>query len=379
MFVLAACGGNVRGPDRARLSAKEMFEKFKPAIVRIEGAGVGTGFLISKDGRIATNLHVIAGSPKLWVVLSDGSRVQVQRVVAYDAARDLAIIEIDAERKLPKLDLGDSNDVSTGDRVIAIGNPLGVLDYTISDGLISARRQFPGKEVLQISAPISLGSSGGPLFNNYGEVIGVATFIAQEGQNLNFGMPSNYLRPLLDERGGVSVSEFHEEFGQSVALTLKRGPNAPSLGTGGEGEAEGGVEEDPDESGGTSGGGSKHPKVTRKIPQHDPSVLDGCSESSLIEVFRRIGRAIELGAPVYNRGEYEACFVIYRGTAKKIRKLSGMCEGVRDALADGLQRADGLSDPAAQAWAMRDAFDGLLNVIVRKLRGSGARPRPAPI
>src|SRR6201999_60661 len=93
--------------------------------------------------------------------------------------------------------LGDSDKTRPGDSVVAIGNPLG-LENTVSNGLISARRKFDeGVEVLQISAPIAPGSSGGPIFNDHGEVIGIATAILEEGQNLNFGMPVAYLAPML--------------------------------------------------------------------------------------------------------------------------------------------------------------------------------------
>src|SRR5690606_4902909 len=110
------------------------------------------------------------------------------RVIAVDADRDLAIIEIDAPGKLPTLPLGNSDIVMPGDSVVVIGNPMR-LDFTVSDGLISSVRPVDNDVILQISAPISQGSSGGPLFNSFGEVIGVATMVSSEGQNLNFGVP----------------------------------------------------------------------------------------------------------------------------------------------------------------------------------------------
>jgi hypothetical protein len=332
------------------LSTKEIVTRNKPAIVRIESRVTtqegerrqfGTGFVVASDGRIATNLHVIVGSGEVKVRLADGAEFQAKRVVAVDARRDLAIIDIDAV-DLPTARLGDSDAVSAGDRVVAIGNPLGVLDYTVSDGLISSVRQFDaGIKVLQISAPISQGSSGGPLFNPYGEVIGIATLISSEGQNLNFGVPSNYLRPLMATRQpGETMAEFAAHFRPAVEESGQRErlPRAPD----------------------------------RRIPNHPVSVLNGCSSGQLADVFRAISEAISVGAPVYNRNEYEACFVIYRKVAEKFESDRSICKGVRDAFGQGLLRADTLESFSDKAWALRDTFDGLLAVIERKV--SADRP-----
>src|SRR5690606_38774893 len=153
-------------------------------VVTIRGDGsLGAGFLVRDDGWIATNFHVIAGIPDLEVVLSDESEHPVLEVLAFDEERDLAIIRIHAPRKLPLLPLGDSGAVRPGDPVVAIGHPLGLAD-TVSNGLVSAVRVVdPALTLLQISAPIAPGSSGGPLFNERGEVIGVAAAVATQGQN----------------------------------------------------------------------------------------------------------------------------------------------------------------------------------------------------
>ncbi len=330
------CSASTRNTPRTLLSTKQIVELNKPSIVRIEARGegasrdrrqFGTGFVVAADGRIATNLHVIAGSPEVRVRMADGSEFQVQRVVAVDPQRDLAIIGIDA-RDLPTARLGNSDEVSAGDRVVAIGNPLGVLDYTVSDGLISSVRQLDdGIKVLQISAPISQGSSGGPLFNPYGEVIGVATLISAEGQNLNFGVPSNYLRGLLASK----------QPGETMAVFARRFRTPP-----------------PTERPG------------RQVPNHPMTVLDGCSQNQVAEVFRSISEAISLGAPVYNRGEHEACFVIYRKVAEKFESDKAVCKGIRDAFGQGLLRAETLEGFTEKAWAMRDTFDGLLAVIEKK-------------
>jgi len=259
-------------------------------------------------------------------------------VLAIDQQRDLAIIQIEA-KNLPIAQLGNSDEVAAGDRVVAIGNPLGVLDYTVSDGLISSVRQLEGNRWLQISAPISQGSSGGPLFNPYGEVIGVATLISSEGQNLNFGVPSNYLRRLMgSKQGGESMAAFAARFRSVVEQSLDRDRREPL---------------------------PRAPE--RKVPHHPLSVLDGCTPDQTVEVFRSISEAISVGAPVYNRNEYEACFVIYRKVAEKYESDRAFCKGVREAFGQGLLRAETLESWSDKAWALRDAFDGLLSVIERKL------------
>lgn len=347
----ASCSASTRNTPRTALSTKEIVERNKPAIVRIESVVAtptgerrqfGTGFVVTADGHIATNMHVIFGSGDVKVRLASGKVFPARRVLAADPQRDLAIISIDAQ-DLPTVRLGDSDAVSAGDRVVAIGNPLGVLDYTVSDGLISSVRQPEGigVKLLQISAPISQGSSGGPLFNLYGEVIGVATLISSEGQNLNFGMPSNYLQPLLaDKSQGVTMAAFAARF-------------RPAIESGSDGER---LVRAPE----------------RRVPNHPLSVLDGCSADQLAEVFKSISEAINIGAPVYNRREYEACFVIYRKVGEKFEGNRAFCKGVRDAFGQGLLRAETLDSFSDKAWAMRDAFDGLIAVIERKV--NAARP-----
>jgi len=343
---LAACSGSQRAAPRTRLSTKEILDQNKPGIVRIESivgegakaqVGYGTGFVVGADGRIATNLHVIAFSETVKVRLLDGSEHPVTRVLAADPARDLAVIAIDKQDLAP-LKLGDSDKVSAGDRVVAIGNPLGVLDYTVSDGLISSIRQLdPKVTLLQISAPISQGSSGGPLFNLYGEVIGVAVGIAQEGQNLNFGIPVNYLRPLTSgERRGEPLAAFAARMRAEATARV-------------------GVELRP------------------TVPRHPLSVLDGCTPEQLIAITKAISDAISVGAPVYNRGEHEACFVIYRKVAETFEADQEICKGVRDAFGQGLLKAEAADNFTSKAWHMRDTFDGLLHVIERKVEAEANR------
>jgi serine protease Do len=338
---IVACGGAPRPKESTKLTPKEIAERSKPGIVRVETGDerVGTGFVLEPGGLIATNLHVIAGASEIRVRLLDGTTAEVTHIAAIDGDRDLALIEIDPPSKLTVLALGDSDKVAAGDPVVAIGNPLGVLDYSVSDGLISSVRVLTKElTVLQISAPISQGSSGGPLFNPYGEVIGVATAIFTGGQNLNFAVPANYLKPMLAGRGVISL----DEFAAKTKMAFERPPEA---GPGGSGGA----------------------RVQRKIPYHEVAVLDGCDKAALGEVVAAISEAIDLGAPLYNQGNHEACYRIYEGTAMKLER-EGACKGVREAFGNGLLRASTLDSFTEKAWALRDTFDGLLDVMVRKGR-----------
>ena len=149
LAVIAACSGAGKNIARDGISVRELVKQASPAIVHIETASghVGTGFVLDPSGLIATNLHVVAGSAEIKVRLADGNVYNVNQVVGYDRVHDLALLRIQPPKALPILRLGDSDKMTAGDKVIAIGNPLGVLDLTVSDGLLSSVRQLCGDQV----------------------------------------------------------------------------------------------------------------------------------------------------------------------------------------------------------------------------------------
>jgi len=158
----------------------------------------GTGFLIKPNGVFVTNFHVVKRAHAVSVKLPDKREFPVTGVVAVNPDLDLAILKIETD-KLPVVTLGDSDTVKVGDRILAIGSPMG-LESTLSDGLVSAIREgdSPGEgKIFQITAPVSSGSSGGVLLNMKGEVIGVTYAQLTEGQNLNFAIPINYAKQLI--------------------------------------------------------------------------------------------------------------------------------------------------------------------------------------
>ncbi|PSR17555.1 serine protease [filamentous cyanobacterium CCP3] len=200
--------------------------------------GVGSGFIISADGRIITNAHVVAGADEVQVTLTDG-RSFTGEVMGADSVTDVAVIKIDAQN-LPAVAISNSDQIQPGEWAIAIGNPLG-LDSTVTAGIISATSRssrevgVPDKRVdfIQTDAAINPGNSGGPLLNLNGEVIGVNTAIIQGAQGLGFAIPINTVQRIssqLIENGRVE----HAYLGiQMVNLTpelrqnINSDPNRP--------------------------------------------------------------------------------------------------------------------------------------------------------
>jgi S1-C subfamily serine protease len=170
---------------------------------RIE-RGTGSGFIISNDGQILTNAHVVNGADTVEVILKDGRTID-GTVLGEDPVTDVAVVKIEATN-LPTVKLGDSNELQPGEWAIAIGNPLG-LDNTVTAGIISATGRsssevgVPDKRVgfIQTDAAINPGNSGGPLLNAKGEVIGMNTAIISGAQGLGFAIPINTARKIAEQ------------------------------------------------------------------------------------------------------------------------------------------------------------------------------------
>jgi hypothetical protein len=183
-------------------SPREVAARITPTVVSIatynqwgETAGTGTGFLVDDQGTFVTNHHVIEGAASLKIELSTGEQFTQVYSLVTDADRDIAILRIPAEHTTAAV-LGMDRELEVGDPVFVMGNPLG-FDRTFSNGMVSAKRLIEGTENIQITAPISPGSSGGPVMNERGEVIGIASWYVEYGQNLNMAVPIRYVRPLL--------------------------------------------------------------------------------------------------------------------------------------------------------------------------------------
>jgi len=175
--------------------------------------GTGSGFIINGDGEILTNYHVVRGAVQLTVKLMD-QKVYKAKVLGTDTGHDLALVKIDADRKLPTLRLGDSDALVVGQKVEAIGNPFG-FDGTLTTGIVSALGRDIQTEdeklegMIQTDAAINPGNSGGPLLDSHGNVIGINTAIYGQGNvGIGFAMPINRAKVMLTEfqaRGRVAV------------------------------------------------------------------------------------------------------------------------------------------------------------------------------
>jgi tetratricopeptide (TPR) repeat protein len=165
----------------------------------------GSGFIVRTDGAVVTNYHVISNARNIKV--KAGEKVlDVEGLIYVDKENDLVILKVKGEG-LPTVKLGDIGKIAIGEKVYVISSPQG-LENTISDGILSGiRKVTPELEVLQITAPVSSGSSGGPVFNKDGEVIGIATFLIKEAQNLNFAMPVNIVKDKIGSKKVIALKD----------------------------------------------------------------------------------------------------------------------------------------------------------------------------
>ena len=199
---------------------------------------LGSGVVVSGDGYILTNNHVVADADEILVTLSDKKKYEAQ-IIGRDPKTDLALIKIKVENTIPAARLGDSDKLRVGDWVVAIGNPFG-LGSTVTAGIVSAKGRVigagPYDNFIQTDASINPGNSGGPLFNLNGEVIGVNTaIVSQRGGNvgIGFAIPINMAKsvmPQLKERGkvirgwlGVSIQVVTQEIKEKFGLKTEEG------------------------------------------------------------------------------------------------------------------------------------------------------------
>ena len=200
VFILI--GANSVNAQTAQVIAKKAFGS--TVLLVMEDANgqplsFGSGFFVGV-GEIASNLHVVEGAVRGYArLVGQKTKHDLEGITAVDPERDLVVLKI-ATAGSPVLPLGNSDAVQVGEPVYAVGNPQG-LEGTFSQGVVSSIREVGTDKLLQITAPISPGSSGGPVLNGKGEVVGVSVATFRGGQNLNFAIPSNYLKLLLEEAG----------------------------------------------------------------------------------------------------------------------------------------------------------------------------------
>jgi len=199
-------------PSTCLGDAEKIFMENSPAVVVVasidkEGkpTSLGSGFIVREDGVIVTNYHVVNMASDIKIKI--GYKVRdIEGLLHVDPENDIAIIKVEG-KDYPKVRIGDANRAQIGEKVYAIGSPQG-LENTISEGILSGIREIDReRKILQMTAAISPGSSGGPVFNGRGEVIGIATFLIAETQNLNFAMPVNLIMAGLSKKELASPQE----------------------------------------------------------------------------------------------------------------------------------------------------------------------------
>jgi serine protease Do len=197
--------------------------------------GSGSGVIISPDGYILTNNHVVDGAQEVTVTMAD-KQVYKAQVIGRDDKTDLAVLKIAAKGALSVAPLGSSADLKVGEWVLAIGNPFG-LGHTVTAGIVSAKGRVigagPYDDFIQTDAPINPGNSGGPLFNMNGEMVGINTAIIASGQGIGFAIPVDLVKPLIPQleatgavtRGylGVSIQAVTPELAKGLKLTERQG------------------------------------------------------------------------------------------------------------------------------------------------------------
>ena len=196
---------------------------------------LGSGFIVSEDGYILTNNHVVEKADEITVTLLDKGEFKAE-VVGTDPRTDIALIKIKTGKKLPHVHLGDSEKLEIGEWVVAIGNPFG-LGHTVTAGIVGAKGRIIGSgpydAFIQTDASINPGNSGGPLFNLQGEVVGIATAIIQGGQGIGFATPVHLAKSVLGQlkekgkvtRGwlGVYIQRLTPEMADSLSVPGKKG------------------------------------------------------------------------------------------------------------------------------------------------------------
>lgn len=192
-------------------SAKEIYKNNVDSVVSIEvstsyGKGYGTGFIISESGYIVTNYHVVEGANKCYVALYDDS-VYEARIIGYEESNDLAVIKIEPDGKIQSLVYGNSSELSVGDSIYVIGNPLGDLTFTLTNGVVSALNRLIETDngisinMFQTNAAVNSGNSGGPVFDEHGYVVGIASakYASSSIEGLSFCIPIDDVRSMIDD------------------------------------------------------------------------------------------------------------------------------------------------------------------------------------
>jgi len=297
------------------------------AIVLLEfERSYGLGF-VAPNGRIVTCLHVVSDEPEITAHLADGRSLPVLSVCGVDARRDLAVLDVGLLDATPVRRPGERF-ASDGTKVFAFGMvPNEGRARWVEAAVADLQVLGSSLTVYRLDGEVPNDSSGGPLVADDGTTLGVVTVAETDDGLVTLAVPWKYVEPLLGKHQQLPLT--------SLSLSERRA-------------------------------------ARREIPNHPVSVLEGSSMAGLEASTEAIAVAIREGAPAYNAGDVAHCYKVYSDTARRIIDARRDCPGVQKVLREGLARAEALRDVDAQAWAMRDAFDGLLAVIEKFMRSQGA-------
>lgn len=294
----------------------------------------GLGF-VAPNGRIVTSFHVVADEREILAHLSDGRAIPVRCVAAIDARRDLAVLDVGvldaAPARSPGARLADE-----GSRVYAFGMVAHEGRARWVEATISAIQVLGSSlTVYRLEGDIPSDASGGPLVAEDGSTLGVVTVAESDEGLITLAVPWKYVGPLILQNQELPLA--------SLLVSDRRPPR-------------------------------------REVPNHPLSLLEGSTPQGLEAATEVIAGAIRIGAPAYNEGDARRCYEVYVDAARKLIEVRRDCPGVQAALRAGLARAESMEDVDHQAWAMRDAFDGLLAVIEKYMRSQlGASKGKAPL
>ncbi len=299
------------------------------ALVLLEfESSYGLGFVA--QGRIVTCLHVVQGEKQILAHLADGRAISVRGVAAVDAQRNLVVLDVGLLDTLGVRPGGDRL-ADEGDEVKVFGMVAEEGHARWVDGTVGAVQVLGGGlSLYRLAGDLPPDASGGPVVGEDGAVIGIAMATQVDESVEMVALPWKFIAPLLLQNKELALS------------ILSR----------------------------------KAPK--RDVPQHAIALLDGSAVEGLEAASKAISGAIRVGAPAYNEGNVSRCYDVYADAARALIASRGDCPGVQAALRAGLVRAESLDDVDEQAWAMRDAFDGLLSVIDRFIAARSGVPEQFP-
>ena len=290
----------------------------------------GVGFLASPEGLLITNLHVVAGAGEVHVLLSDGRFFPVEEVAALDEKRDLVVLRLPTQQ-VPSLQLQPDVHPAEGDPLFILlptsGYKVGLMQTRVrATQVLDETLTF-----LELEAALPEEASGSPVVDAQGAWVGVATCAFADGRPVTIVIPARYVQPLLAQPGAQPLS----------ALSLVR-PVASRQ---------------------------------RQVPTHSLALLEGCPTDEVEATAYALMEAIQSGAPLYNQGDPEGCYRVYADVSERLVRERSDCPGIQTALREGLARCARMDNPDSRAWALRDAFDGLLLVINRWLQAQAALAR----